>query len=137
MKKHIAEAYHYIDNANKIIKDNLKIEGQFYNDKKYIRMAGHTAYMAILVALEPLVSPEVRKLNKTHPDVFSYRQALGKKNKTALNLFNSAYNCLHMAMSYDGDLLTDTKKTGFKLANQLIEWADENTTALGGIKTKK
>jgi len=52
--KHIVEAHRYLENAKEILRDKAQKEDSRYHDRKYVRMAGHTAYLAILVALDGL-----------------------------------------------------------------------------------
>ncbi len=134
MKPHIKEAYRYLENANAILKEKTTNDGKHYNDKKYVRMAGHTAYHAVLEALSPLMKVATKELGKKHEDVQVARHAVGKVNKKMLQSFNSSYDYLHIYMGYDGQTALQTKKVGFSFAKEIIEWADANTTALGGIK---
>ncbi len=135
MKPHIKEAYRYLENADKLLKDNCTIDATYkiYSDKKYVRMAGHTAYSGVLVALEPFID----KSKKQRISVDTYKDIIAKRNKRLVNVFLNVYSCLHLALGYDGNTNIEYKKAGWKDAKTIIDWADEHTTALGGIKTKK
>ena len=47
-----AEAMRYIDNAKDILRHKAQKEDGYYQDKKYVKMAGHTAYLGVLLALD-------------------------------------------------------------------------------------
>jgi hypothetical protein len=51
-KNPISEAKHYVENARTILKEKGLKEDRYYQDPKYVKMAGHTAYTGILVALD-------------------------------------------------------------------------------------
>jgi len=42
--KHITEAHRYLDNAKEILSTKAQKEDGFYQDRKYVKMAGNTAY---------------------------------------------------------------------------------------------
>ena len=118
IKDHYKEALRYLENADNILKNNTTINNLgFYNDAKYVKMAGHTAWAGVLVALDPLHKPLGKGKRKS---VDTYRDVIKGK---FMNVYNSAYNYLHLYMGYDGELSTVTKKTGFEYAKILIEWA--------------
>ena len=50
MQANTAEAMRYIDNAKEILREKAKKEDGLYQDKKYVKMAGHTAYSGVLLA---------------------------------------------------------------------------------------
>ena len=60
----ISEARRYIENAKIILSEKAKKEDGRYQDKKYIKMAGHTAYTGVLVALDTLLSDKKKKNQK-------------------------------------------------------------------------
>ncbi|WP_448529646.1 DUF5618 family protein [Raineya sp.] len=51
-KNPIEEAKRYVANAKAILAEKAKIEGKYYNDPKYVRMAGNTLWNGVLIALE-------------------------------------------------------------------------------------
>ena len=125
------EAYRYLDNAKEILRTKAKKEGKFYDDAKYVRMACNTAYSGLLIALNDYFikkgikypKPKGRRTQSTNVDF--YKQNLAKINKTKLKEFNSAYNYLHLFGGYDGDLNVSTSRTGFELAESIINWIDK------------
>ena len=56
----IAEAKRYIDNAKDILREKAIKEDGYYQDKKYIRMAGNTAYSGVLEALDAVIMEKIR-----------------------------------------------------------------------------
>ena len=118
--KHIEEAHRYIDNAKQILKEKAHKEDGYYQDKKYVKMAGHTAYSAVLEALDGLF--DLKK--KGRKSVEWYQEELGKKDKKVLNAFNVVYNTLHLSMAYDGNLSVKICNEGLKEAEKIIHWVE-------------
>ncbi|WP_026631609.1 DUF5618 family protein [Dyadobacter alkalitolerans] len=125
MPNTVQEAKRYLDNAKEILREKAKKEDGFYQDKKYVKLAGHAAYTGVLVALESLLG----KKTKGRKSVEWYQNELSKVDKKALTTFNDAYDTLHLAMSYDGNRSADVSKTGLKLAETLIHWVETRTAA--------
>ncbi len=118
--KHIQEAHRYLDNAKEILRDKAQKEDSRYHDKKYVRMAGHTAYLAILVALDGLFGAKKKGRKK----VEWYQEQLTKIDKKMLNSFLNSYEILHLGMGYDGDLSADIANIGLKEAEKIISWVE-------------
>ena len=59
--KHIVEAHRYLDNAKEILREKAKKEEGYYQDQKYVKMAGHTAYTGVLMALDGYFRGERKK----------------------------------------------------------------------------
>ncbi|MCF2487278.1 DUF5618 family protein [Dyadobacter sp. CY347] len=123
MPNTVQEAKRYLDNAKEILKEKAKKEDGFYQDKKYVKLAGHAAYTGVLVALDSLLG----KKTKGRKSVEWYQNELSKVDKKVLTTFNDAYDTLHLAMSYDGNRSADVSKTGIKLAESLINWVETRT----------
>ena len=118
--KHIIEAHRYLDNAKEILRDKAQKEDGYYKDKKYVKMAGNTAYSGVLEALDGLFG--IKK--KGRKSVDWYQEELGKVDKKILTSFNSAYNMLHLLMGYDGELNADAAIVGIKEAEKIIHWVE-------------
>ena len=118
--KYIIEAHRYLDNAKEILRDKARKEDSRYHDRKYVRMAGHTAYLAILVALDGLFG--IKK--KGRKKVEWYQEQIAKIDKKMLNSFLNAYEILHLGMGYDGDLSADTANIGLKEVEKIINWVE-------------
>ena len=88
----------YLDNARTLLSQKAEKEDGYYQSKKYVRMAGHAAYMAILTALDVSMPPK----KKGRLSIEDYRTFLANHNKKLLTHFNSLYDVLHLSMAYDG-----------------------------------
>lgn len=118
----LIEAMRYIDNAQEILRTKAKRVGDVYEDKKYVKMAGHTAYTGILFALDNCgIMPQTKKNQRL--DVKDYQSVLAKQNKTMLNYFNECYEQLHLVAGYDGYGNKKYLTLSLQSANKLIDWA--------------
>ena len=118
--KHIQEAHRYLDNAKEILRDKAQKEDGYYKDRKYVKMAGNTAYASVLEALDGLFG----KKQKVRKSVEWYQEELGKVDRKLLNTFNSAYDNLHLAMGYDGNLNVKVCSAGIEEAEKIINWVE-------------
>lgn len=55
MTNHIIEAKRYLANAKEILREKAGKEDGFYQDRKYVKLAGHAAYSGVLVAIDGLL----------------------------------------------------------------------------------
>lgn len=117
------EARRYIDNAREILRDKARKEDGYYQDAKYVKMAGNTAYSGILVALDFLLAPK----KKGRKDVSWYKEQLAPLDKKVLSAFVSAYNTLHLSLGYDGNPSAEVAQTGLKDAETIISWVETRT----------
>lgn len=125
MKDNLQEARRYFNNAKEILSEKAKKEGKFYQDKKYVKLAGHAAYSGVLIALDDVFGNK----DGGRKSVDWYKEQLAKVDKKALSTFNGAYQTLHLAMSYDGNIVANVSKSGIELADTLITWAETRTAA--------
>jgi hypothetical protein len=121
--KSIQEAKRYVDNAREILRDKARKEDGYYQDTKYVKMAGHTAYAGVLVALDELLG----KKGKGRKDVDWYKQNLAKLDKKILTTFVAAYDTLHLSMSYDGNPSAVVAAAGLQEAESIINWVEHRT----------
>lgn len=119
------EALRYLNNAKEILKHS-KIEGNFYVDKKPVREAFGTAYLAILEAInEALLKRGITE--EGLPDsIDEYRKALRKylsiHNGKLLKEFNILYDSLHIYGYYKGAIYNvHAVKDYLKAARAFIE----------------
>ncbi len=119
------EALRYLNNAKEILKHS-ESEGNFYVDKKPVREAFGTAYLAILEAInEALLKRGLTK--KELPDsVDEYRKALRKylaiHNGKLMKEFNILYDSLHIYGYYKGAIYNvHAVKDYLKAAKAFIE----------------
>ena len=112
------EAKRYIENARAILTTKAEKEGGFYQDRKYVRMAGNAAYNGILVALDAIV-PQPARGRKS---VEHYQRNI--KDGKLITLFNAAYDTLHLAMGYDGNLSVKVAQEGISLSEKIIGYVE-------------
>ena len=117
------EARRYIDNAREILRNKARKEDRYYQDAKYVKMAGNTAYSGILVALDHLLSPK----KKGRKDVSWYKEQLATLDKKVLEAFVSAYDTLHLSLGYDGNPSEKVAHSGLEDAETIISWVETRT----------
>ena len=118
--KHIIEAHRYLENAKEILREKAQKEKGYYQDQKYVKMAGHTAYTGVLMALDG----HFRGERKRRKSVEWYKDALAKEDKKILTTFNSAYHTLHLLMGYDGEQNVKIVKASLEEAEKIINWVE-------------
>ena len=116
----ILDARRYIDNAREILSEKAhKMDGS-YQDRKYVKMAGNTAYSGVLVALDAALG----KKTKGRKSVEWYQEQLAKSDRKTLSKYNEAYEILHLSLGYDGNTNAKVAAAGLELAEDLIAWAE-------------
>ena len=126
LKHPIKDAERYLDNAKKILSEKAEKEGNYYGDKKYVRMAGHTAWNGVLVALDATLDVRSKLKRGQRPDVADYRNALYAKDKKMNTIFRSAYDGLHLALGYDGNLNYKVAQAALEDGRLLVSWASKH-----------
>ena len=119
----ILEAERYIQNARQILSDKAGKDGDFYTDKKYIKMAGHTAWCGVLVALDAVLKVKEHLKKGQRPDIKDYQEAISKIDKKMPRLLMNSYDTLHRTLGYDGNLRYKIVQDGLEEAQGLINWA--------------
>jgi site-specific recombinase len=117
----VKEAKRCLDNARQILREKAHKEDGYYQDRKYVKMAGNTAYSGILVALDSLLEEKV----KGRKDVNWYKAQLTRLDKSIFNSFVSAYDTLHLALGYDGNLNAKVALAGLEDAENIINWVEQ------------
>jgi len=117
----ISEARRHIDNAKDFLSNNAKKQDGMYQDKKYVKIAGHTAYTGILLALNEFLG---EKNKKTPKSVEWYQMELSKVDKTLLSKFTTAYQVLHIDMGYQGSRSAELASVGLQNAEKIISWVE-------------
>jgi Domain of unknown function (DUF5618) len=118
MQPSITEAKRYLDNAKEILRDKAKKQDGLYQDRKYVKLAGHAAYAGVLVALDELLG----KKKKGRKSVEWYQKELSSLDKKITLAFSTAYQLLHLDMSYDGTPSAKIAQLGLEEAEQIIDW---------------
>lgn len=119
-KNPIDEAYRYLENAQKTLTENGEYDAELhrYNDRKYVRAAGHYLWRAVLLALDTVF--QVRKDRRTRVDIDAYREVVRKRDRKLLALVNDSYQISHLYMGYDGVQDKSTCDSGFRIAKEII-----------------
>mgnify|MGYP001547672117 CR=1 FL=1 len=86
-------------------------------DRKYVKIAGHTAYTGILLALNEILILENKKTRKS---VEWYQQELSRLDKKINSRFATAYQILHLDMGYDGTRSAKLAQLGMEEAEKII-----------------
>ncbi|MDR0798290.1 MAG: DUF5618 family protein [Dysgonamonadaceae bacterium] len=122
----IREAERYLQNAREILSKQAGKDGNYYSDKKYVRMAGHAAWCGVLVALDAALGVKKCLKRRQRPEFKDYQEAVskidGKMNRPLLN----SYETLHKVLGYDGNLNYGIVQSGLKEAQYIIDWAEKN-----------
>ncbi|MCF0072593.1 DUF5618 family protein [Dyadobacter sp. CY261] len=117
----ISEARRHIDNAKDFLSNNAKKQDGLYQDKKYVKIAGHTAYTGILLVLNELLG---EKNKKTPKSAEWYQYELSRVDKGLLSNFTTAYQILHIDMGYQGSKSADLALLGLQKAEKIIDWVE-------------
>lgn len=117
----VTEARRHIDNAKDFLSNNAKKQDGLYQDKKYVKIAGHTAYTGILLVLNELLGEKNRKTPKS---VEWYQYELSRVDKSLLSNFTTAYQILHIDMGYQGSKSADLASFGLQKAEKIIDWVE-------------
>ncbi|WP_373512481.1 DUF5618 family protein [Persicitalea sp.] len=121
----IEEAKQHLSNAREMLSEKGRKEDGLYKDIKYVKMAGHTAYAGVLVALDELLG----KKTKGRKDVEWYKQQLAELDKKLFLSFVGVYDTLHLSMSYDGNPVAGSALAGLEEAAKIIDWVERRRVA--------
>ncbi|MEO6287441.1 MAG: DUF5618 family protein [Dyadobacter sp.] len=121
MPNTVQEAKRYLDNAKEILREKAKKGDGYYEDRKYVKLAGNAAYTGILIALDTLFENKA----KGRKDVDWYKERIA--DKKVFNAFDSAHDTLHLAMGYDGNRSVEVSTAGIELAESIINWVETKT----------
>ena len=126
LKHPIREAERYILNARQILSEKAGKDGDYYSDRKYVKMAGHTAWCGVLVALDGVLGVKTGLKRRQRPEFKDYQEAIGKiDNKMNRPLLNS-YETLHKVLGYDGNLRYEIVQDGLEEAQFIVDWAGKH-----------
>ena len=126
LKHPIREAERYLHNARQILSEKAEKDGDYYNDSKYVKMAGNTAWNGVLVALDAVLQIHTNLKKGQRPDFKDYQEAIAKKDSKMPRVLVNAYDLLHKSLGYDG--ITDFKIVQLSLdkAKIILDWADKH-----------
>jgi len=119
------EAERYIQNARLLLSEKGGKDGDYYSDKKYIKMAGHTAWCGVLTALDAVLKVKEGMKKGQRPDIKDYQEAISKVDKKMPRILMNSYDTLHKTLGYDGNLSYKIVQNGLDEAQYLITWASK------------
>ena len=120
-EKYYSEAMRYMENAKEYLKDAKK-DGNYYQDKKYVKTACGVAYCGLLEGLEGFLRlKDIKPKGKQRKSIEFYQENLARIDKKMLNRLINAYQILHLWGYYDGVKSVSILKEGFDEAYKIIE----------------
>ena len=122
LKNPIREAERYLQNARDILSEKAGKEGNSYTDKKYVRMAGHTAWCGVLEALDGILGI---KSKRKRPHFEDYQEAVSKIDKKMNRPLLNVYETLHLVLGYDGNCSYKVVQAGLEDTKSFINWAEK------------
>ena len=125
LKHPIREAERYLQNARQILSEKAEKDGDYYNDRKYVKMAGNTAWNGVLHALDAVLPVRANMKRGQRLDFKDYQEAIAKKDNKMIHPLLAAYEMLHKSLGYDG--VADYKIVQLSLdkAKIILDWADK------------
>ena len=120
-KDPVEEARRYVQNAKDILNERGKLntEFQYYEDRKYVRMAGNTLCNGVLLILDAVF--HVKKNKRSRPKFTDYEKAIADRDHKLLDLVNIGYDLMYLSLGYDGNPDKDTCQSGIRVANDIID----------------
>jgi len=89
LKNPIHEAERYVENARQILSEKAGKDGDYYSDRKYVKIAGHTAWCGVLAALDGVLGIRTGLKRNQRPEFKDYQEAVNKidnkMNRVLLN----------------------------------------------------
>ncbi|MDR2057555.1 MAG: DUF5618 family protein [Dysgonamonadaceae bacterium] len=125
-KHPIREAERYLQNARQILTEKAEKDGDYYNDSKYVRMAGNTAWSGVLIALDAALGVRNGLKRKQRPEFKDYQEAIAKKDSKMTRPLLGAYESLHKTMGYDGNPRYKIVQESLTQAKEILDWADRH-----------
>ena len=125
LKNPINEAERYLQNARQILSEKAGKEGNYYSDKKYVKLAGHAAWSGVLVALDGVLGVKKGLGRNQRAEFKDYQEAMSKVDKKMNRPLYNSYETLHIVLGYDGNLNYGVVQSGLKEAQYIIDWANK------------
>ena len=126
LKHPIREAERYLENARQILSEKAGKDGNYYNDSKYVKMAGNTAWNGVLVALDAVLNVRSTMKKGQRPEFKDYEEAIAKKDSKMTRPLLGAYESLHKTMGYDGNPVYKMVQSSLEQAKIIISWANKH-----------
>ena len=121
----IHEAGRYVQNARQLLSEKAGKDGEYYTDRKYVKLAGHAAWSGVLIALDATFKVRDNLKKGQRPDIKDYQDAISKVDKKMTRLLMDSYDTLHKSLGYDGSLNCKISQHGLKKAQDIINWAEK------------
>ena len=125
LKNPIKEAERYLANARQILSEKAEKDGNYYNDSKYVRMAGNTMWNGVLIALDAALNVKGDLKSGQRPDIKDYQNAVAKKDRKMPRYLLDAYVNIHQSLGYDGVTNYKVVQAGMEQAKEMIAWASK------------
>ena len=122
----IQEAERYLNNARNILSEKAEKDGDYYNDRKYVKMAGNTAWNGVLVALDAVLPVKSNLKKGQRVEFKDYMTSITQKDKKMSRPLLTAYDMLHKSLGYDGVLNYKIVQTSLAQAELILNWASKN-----------
>ncbi|MCL2598269.1 MAG: DUF5618 family protein [Paludibacter sp.] len=119
----IKEAERYLSNARQILSEKAGKDGNYYEDPKYVKMAGDTAWKGVLVALDAVTDVRKNVKSEQRVDIQDYQNAIAKKDRKMTKPLHSAYQSLHLYLGYDGNLSYKIVQGALSDGKSIVAWA--------------
>jgi hypothetical protein len=126
LKHPIREAERYLQNARQLLSEKAEKDGDYYNDSKYVRMAGNTAWNGVLIALDAALGVRSGLKKNQRPEYKDYQEAIAKKDSKMTRPLLGAYESLHKTLGYDGNPRYRIVQDSLDQAKFMIDWAGKN-----------
>ncbi|MCL1933426.1 MAG: DUF5618 family protein [Candidatus Azobacteroides sp.] len=126
LKHPIREAERYLQNARQILSEKAGKDGDYYNDSKYVRMAGNTAWNGVLIALDAVLGVRPKMKRGQRPDFNDYQAAIAQKDGKMPRILLNAYDLLHKSLGYDGVTRYKVVQDSLDQAKIILDWADKH-----------
>ena len=125
LKHPIREANRYLQNARQTLSEKAEKDGKYYNDRKYVKMAGNTAWNGVLLALDSVLSVRSNMKKGQRPEFNDYLEAISKVDKKMSRPLLATYESLDKALGYDGNPLYSFVQDSLNEAEIIIDWAEK------------
>ena len=126
LKNPIRESERYLENARRILSEKAEKDGDFYNDRKYVKIAGDTAWKGVLVALDAVLHVRANMKKGQRPEFKYYQEAIAKRDSKMTCPLQGAYDSLHKTMGYDGNQSYKIVQNSMELGRNIVAWADKH-----------
>ena len=121
----IKEAERYLANARQILSEKAGKDGNYYEDPKYVKMAGNAAWNGVLVALDGILNVTDNLKSGQRPEFKDYQSAVAKRDKKMSRPLLIAYESLHKVLGYDGNPRYKIVQDSLEQGKEIISWASK------------